>query len=1237
MKLNLDFYNGDEKISEIEKSQAERFFSDSKNEVSIEELELKDYMLFSPNRKNIVSWYDFKENSKILELNPNFGEITGFLSEKAEKVVSILDSKIKGEAIKNRYEEVSNLEVIVGNIQNITINESFDYAIIIGIDNKKELIEKIKFAKTHLKNDGKILIAYDNKFGIKYWTGIKENAKEQYDQILGKTDKLSLDNVKKILEQEKLDSQIFYPLPDYRITNVIFSDKYMPNIESINSRHLPYYDENDYCDFSQRNAYTELLKNNPENFKFFANSYFFEISMSQDFTDTKYVNFEIDRREEYTIKTVIKEDFVYKTANSKLAEKHINTIKNNIEILNKNNINTLDSFDSEKIISKFAKNAISLDRYIVKVCEENGVEEAKKILEKFIKEMLGKFEKIEKPQNTIFEKYNIDLENSDNLHFIKDGLIDLCPQNCFYIDNEFYIYDQEWYEANVPIEFIIFRIIYQGNYLSAYISKNDLYEMFKISEYVDIFTRLEQAFQASLKDNYMWSLHVKSVTNIGKRAVETEELKSIIEKSNVHIRNLESKIGSLENNIKDFEEKVENLNNEKEELAQATRDAQNAARIYQEQIITISKSLSWKITKPLRYISWLVRGGDKTSLKDRLLPPGSKRRKKYDEAVKRKAVSKLKKKYVNVIDNKTAEYWAELEFKYIKEKENRLHDNNYDYWMDNNDVTSKELQKQRNAEFKFMPKISIVTPLYNTDLNFFRELLFFLVEQSYTNWELCLADGSEKPLEKIKKIIKKEPRVKYKYIGENKGISGNTNEALSLATGDYIGLLDHDDYLSKDALYEVVKTINENPEVEFIYSDEDKVTEVGKPRFAPYFKPDFSPDSLRSQNYICHFTVLKKELMNKLGGFRSKYDGAQDYDLFLRATELAKVENIKHISKILYHWRATETSTAMQGEAKPWAFDAGKLAIQDHLKRIGLDGEVKEGKFAGSYEVEYKVIGNPKVSIMIPNKDGIDILKTCIESILEKTTYNNYEINVIENNSVENETFKYYREIEKNPKINVLRYPDKGFNYSRIINFGARNSDGDFLIQLNNDTELITPNWLEKMIGYCQREDVGAVGACLYYPDGSYQHAGITIAVGGIAANRFKDIPKGGHGYFYKESMIENLSAVTAACIMTKKSIYEEVGYMNEVLEVAFNDVDFCLKIRKTGKLIVYNPFVEFWHYESKTRGIEDSPEKVRRFESEVRNFEAEWKDILTDGDPYYNKNLSLNSERYDIRKEKVN
>ena len=585
----------------------------------------------------------------------------------------------------------------------------------------------------------------------------------------------------------------------------------------------------------------------------------------------------------------------------------------------------------------------------------------------------------------------------------------------------------------------------------------------------------------------------------------------------------------------------------------------------------------------------------------------------------------------------------------------------YGGWIKYNEPKDADIKNQMKKKFDISPKISIIVPMYNTKEKFFKGLIDSVIAQSYSNWELCLADGSPKQNENFKKYYEKDERIKYKFLGENKGIAGNTNEAIKMATGDFIALLDHDDLLAEYALYEVVYAINKFPNSEFLYSDEDKIDENDN-RYDAYFKPDFAPDTLRCQNYICHFSIFKKELMEKLNGFKENYDGAQDYDIFLRMSEITKPENITHIPKILYHWRVHSESTAkLNSHAKNYAFEAGKRAIEDHLKRIGLEGTVLEGCIEGIYRIDYKVKGEPKVSIVIPNKDGKDILKTCIDSILEKSTYKNYEIVVTENNSETEEIFEYYKELLKIDNIKIanyntgklieneeecsLEYSKKNerkdlkheFNYSAIVNFGVRNSTGEYTIQLNNDTELITPNWLELMLGFCQREDVGAVGVKLYFPDETIQHAGIIVGIGGIAGNRFKSIPKNGHGYFAKESMIENLSAVTAACIMTPRKIYDEVGFMDENLAVAFNDVDFCLKIREKGYLVVYNPFVEFWHYESKTRGQENTPAKIKRFQGEICRFEQRWPEILDSGDPYYNINLSLDTEVYHMKNIKVN
>ncbi len=574
-------------------------------------------------------------------------------------------------------------------------------------------------------------------------------------------------------------------------------------------------------------------------------------------------------------------------------------------------------------------------------------------------------------------------------------------------------------------------------------------------------------------------------------------------------------------------------------------------------------------------------------------------------------------------------------------QENRMTNQEaYEKWMENNEPNSEELGCQRNYSFEKTPLISIVVPMYHTKEVFFKELIESLQNQTYSNWELCLADGSREENIDLKKYYESESKIKYKFLNSNKGISENTNEAIKMAKGDYIGFLDHDDLLSQDALFEIVKVINENEDVDFIYSDEDKIDEDYQ-RFEPYFKPDYSPETLECNNYITHFVVVKKELIEKVGMLDFKFDGAQDFDFVLRATEKAK--KVEHISKILYHWRVHRDSTANVADAKPYAYEAGLKVVEEHLKRVNKKGKVEYGQdVPGIYKINYEVIGNPKVSILIPNKDNIKLLRNCINSILNLTTYQNYEIVIIENNSKDQETFKYYEKISQNEKIKILNYtkdnPDKKeFNYSSLINYGVEKVDGEYILQLNNDTKLLTPNWLEIFIGYAQNEDIGAVGARLYFEDKSIQHAGIAYGLSGIAGNLLVNLPYGKHAYFGREAATRNVSAVTGACLFSRKDVYEKVNYMDEQsFKVAFNDVDFCLKILEKGYRIVYNPYVELMHYESKSRGYEMSKEKEERFEKESNNFKQKWKERLSKNDPYYNINFTRSSCNFDIETEKV-
>lgn len=557
----------------------------------------------------------------------------------------------------------------------------------------------------------------------------------------------------------------------------------------------------------------------------------------------------------------------------------------------------------------------------------------------------------------------------------------------------------------------------------------------------------------------------------------------------------------------------------------------------------------------------------------------------------------------------------------------------YKDWIKKHRVTEKELRMQRRTEFSLRPKFSIVVPLYRTPVDFLEKLIVSICSQSYENWELCLSDGSgaDSPLsEFLKSKMQADARIKVVSHKTALRIAENTNAAIGIASGDYVVFADHDDLLEPNALYECAKAINtQKPDV--IYSDEDKVSISGKAFFQPQMKPDFNLDLLCTVNYICHLFVVKKSLLSKVGMLRPEFDGAQDYDLILRCVE--NTSAIYHIPKVLYHWRSHENSTAENPESKLYAFEAGKRAVQEHYNRIGIAAEVSMGEFPGLYRTRFLRADDPLISIIIPNKDHIDDLKRCIDSIEQKSSYRNYEFIIVENNSEEEETFLYYQQLESlNPKIHVVYWKGE-FNYSKINNYGVRYAKGEYLLLLNNDTEAIYESCLEELLGYCMRPDVGAVGARLYYEDDTIQHAGVVIGFGGIAGHCFVQQKRGATGYCHRIICAQDYSAVTAACMMVKRQVYEEVGGLTEEFAVAFNDIDFCMKIRKAGYLIVYNPYAELYHYESKSRGLDDTPEKAARFGREIAKFEERWPEILKNGDPYYSPNLTLESQDFSLRR----
>ncbi|MDR1765759.1 MAG: glycosyltransferase [Lachnospiraceae bacterium] len=678
-------------------------------------------------------------------------------------------------------------------------------------------------------------------------------------------------------------------------------------------------------------------------------------------------------------------------------------------------------------------------------------------------------------------------------------------------------------------------------------------------------------------------------------------------------------------------------------------------------------------------------------------------------------------------------------------------DNDYDYgeWHNLTKPREEELAAQRETHFPYEPLISVVIPVYRTPPKYLRAMLDSVLAQTYGKFEVCVADGSggdavpatadaarrlaagettrraigaatgqRSPTEAIlAEYAGKDSRVRYVVLESNLGIAGNTNAAMALAAGDYIALADHDDEMAPDALYEVAKAINAHPGADVIYTDEDKLDMDGKALFDPHFKPDFNIDLLASVNYICHLFVVRRGMLREMHGAAPEgadaaatggiawqesqavymdpaYDGAQDYDFILRCCERAGA--VVHIPKALYHWRCHRDSTAANPASKMYAFEAGARAVKAHFDRVGISVlSVEKGVDYGIYHTRFQIIGQPLISIIIPNKDHCTDLDLCIRSIMGKATYRNFEILVVENNSTEQETFDYYRKIQEefpggpglvgagasvgvpgdvdagvdveaaaaatgyagahepgtakgpgpsgpvSPCVRVVEWKPEApaFNFPAINNYGARAARGEYFLFLNNDTEVIAPPFLEEMLGYCQRPDVGAVGARLLYRDGTIQHAGVVVGFGGIAGHTFIGLHEAENSYFHRAMCAQDYSAVTAACMMTKGDVFFTVGGFSEELAVAFNDIDYCMKVRSSGKLVVYNPYAALWHYESKSRGLEDTPEKVARFNREVAIFAGKWPDILRDGDPYYNPNLTLRKSNFalkDLKKEKI-
>ena len=617
-------------------------------------------------------------------------------------------------------------------------------------------------------------------------------------------------------------------------------------------------------------------------------------------------------------------------------------------------------------------------------------------------------------------------------------------------------------------------------------------------------------------------------------------------------------------------------------------------------------------------IRFQVDNGARESLEVEISP-----RALYWQHIKRTSLPGKMKRYLKAEDKKN--FWVQDRFIEYDKK-----DREYGIWKEMTRPGKKELMAQRNKTFVENSLISIVVPVYRPKVEHLQQMVKSVLAQTYTNWELCLAYAGARTDETGKYLAQLEAansKIKVKYLNENYGIAGNTNRAIELAAGGWIAFADQDDLLREDALYEYARAIHMTG-ADVYYCDEDKLDDETGVYFEPHFKPDFNPDLLCCNNYVCHMLMVRSILLRKVGVLNTGMDGAQDHDFVLRLSE--HTSKIYHISKVLYSWRCHRESTALDPESKGYAYQAGKTAIENYYQRRGIPGTVEPMKLRGWYRTTFTLKEKPLVSILIPNKDHRMDLGRCIASLQKKSSYSNFEIIIIENNSEEEETFAFYEELKnQDPRIRVVNWQGT-FNYAAINNFGASFAKGEYLLLLNNDTEIITEDAIESMLGYCMRPEVGVVGAKLFYEDNTIQHAGVLVGVSEAADHVFLHYGKEDPGYMGRAVVSQNMSAVTAACLMVKKADYEAVGGMEEEFTVAYNDVDFCLKIRDAGKLVVYDAFAEWYHYESKSRGYEETQEQKERFSREKQLLRKRWpKQML--GDPYYNKNLSLNHGYYSI------